>query len=194
MRSVQSLEPLRRQPERAMAKLADWCYSCMDGGDLIHVTCARGYMHDACLELPISFTDLEKSAYRFVCPTCHNNFYHANKPLPPYFGCTKVASLRLEHKYQSIPKAASQDSWPIFLTYGAKQGSLLFQEVKFNIYNEDDAGIHADRMEDLARIISKKHDGTPVWLFITTMGTRNVATYSTTQRLPIMWTHSLTWC
>ncbi|KAH9983737.1 hypothetical protein BJV77DRAFT_966611 [Russula vinacea] len=35
MHSVQSLEPLRRQPERAMAKLADWCYSCMDGGDLI---------------------------------------------------------------------------------------------------------------------------------------------------------------
>ncbi|KAH9984520.1 hypothetical protein BJV77DRAFT_966057 [Russula vinacea] len=50
------------------------------------------------------------------------------------------------------------------------EGSLLFQEVKFNIYNEDDAGIHADRMEDLARIISKKHDGTPVWLFITTHG------------------------
>ena len=35
------------------------------------------------------------------------------------------------------------------------KGSLLFQEVKFNIYNKDDAGIHADRMEDLASIISK---------------------------------------
>ena len=34
-------------------------------------------------------------------------------------------------------------------------GSLLFEEVKFNIYDEDDAGIHADAMEDLANTISK---------------------------------------
>jgi hypothetical protein len=34
-------------------------------------------------------------------------------------------------------------------------GSLPFEEVKFNIYDEDDAGIHADAMEDLANTISK---------------------------------------
>ncbi|KAH9990729.1 hypothetical protein BJV77DRAFT_1068791 [Russula vinacea] len=152
MHSVQSLEPLRRQPERAMAKLADWCYSCMDGRDLIACDlCERLICTMRCLELPISFTDLEKSAYRFE----------------------NVKSLVLLHfTLETISTAGSPASMMVyqFLQPFFTKGSLLFQEVKFNIYNKDDAGIHADRMEDLARIISKKHDGTPVWLFITTHG------------------------
>jgi hypothetical protein len=33
--------------------------------------------------------------------------------------------------------------------------SLLFKEIKFNLRDEDVAGMHADEMEDLARVIAE---------------------------------------
>lgn len=62
----------------------------MDGGNLLACDlCERVICTMRCLEIPILFEELEKSSssYRFVCPTCHNNFYRTNKPLQPYFVC-----------------------------------------------------------------------------------------------------------
>jgi hypothetical protein len=35
------------------------------------------------------------------------------------------------------------------------KGSLLFQEVKFNLTNEDAAGTHASKLEDLVETLSR---------------------------------------
>lgn len=51
--------------------LAQWCYSCVDGGNLIVCNlCARA-LCTKCIQLPISYEDLAKSNYWFACPTCH---------------------------------------------------------------------------------------------------------------------------
>ncbi|KAH9983730.1 hypothetical protein BJV77DRAFT_1072644, partial [Russula vinacea] len=60
-----------------------------------------------------------------------------------------------------------------FLQPFFSSGSLLLEEVKFNIFDGEDADAHADKMEHLAGTVLRKHRGASVWLFITTHGDKD---------------------
>ncbi|KAH9984339.1 hypothetical protein BJV77DRAFT_966235 [Russula vinacea] len=196
MSPPQSSVPMRRQPDSVATKLTDWCYSCMDGGNLLACDlCERVICTMRCLEIPISFEELEKSSssYRFL-----------------YFGLYKGRfTNNLDTNIKAFPNQPTKILGPFFLTYAAAQhnskslvilhftletintegssanvvhqflqpffssGSLLLEEVKFNIFDEEDADAHANKMEHLAGTISRKHRRAPVWLFITTHGDKD---------------------
>ncbi|KAH9984523.1 hypothetical protein BJV77DRAFT_966060 [Russula vinacea] len=296
--------PMRRQPDSVATKLANWCYSCMDGGNLLACDlCERVICTMRCLEIPILFEELEKSSssYRFQGGTCREGgleVVHSFASWQDWRGgrrdskwsgetakgndsairrgwwddvrrgdrLTVVGSLgarwrgseidresiggrlkagdraitrgwmagtfpfsdvpsstvtlynglykgrftnNLDTNIKAFPNQPTKILGPFFLTYAAAQhnskslvilhftletintegspanvvhqflqpffssGSLLLEEVKFNIFDEEDADAHADKMEHLAGTISRKHRGAPVWLFITTHGDKD---------------------
>ena len=61
-----------------------WCYSCLDGGDLIICDlCARAICMDRCIKFDLKFEELDP--YKFVCPSCHNDYSRVSKTMSPYF-------------------------------------------------------------------------------------------------------------
>jgi hypothetical protein len=69
-----------------------WCYSCVDGGDLIICDfCDRAMCTTRCLGLPdkLTFKTLTRRGIYFICPTCHNDYYRGKlAPPTPYRVCS----------------------------------------------------------------------------------------------------------
>ena len=85
-------EPICKKMDADVSKLiatlffaevsTQWCYSCIDGGDLMLCdVCDRAMCTTRCMEIPVPIAQCEKLC--FICPSCHNTHYRKN--LQPYF-------------------------------------------------------------------------------------------------------------